>query len=384
MHDVLVVGASVAGAATAIHLARHGRSVLLIDRASFPRRKACGEGLFSPGVAELDRLGILTDLLPQACVLTSLRFVVGGRSVEAPLGRSGRPVIGVERRLLDDTLLRLATDSGVDVRLGVRATGLIAKGEKFSGIETDHGKLTARVIVAADGMRSRLRRAAGAEVTTRRHRYGVSAHFVMAAPPSPRVEVHFRPGHEVYFTPVGGRLVNVAVLLRREQAARLAGQLRERYCHLVAESGALLSGAQLVDEPLAAGPFPAEAHRAWRGNLVLAGDAAGFYDGVTGEGMSLALVTARLCANAVEQFLMGGGHRPFAAYDRERRDLARHSQLLGMLTLTLAAHPHLGAWVVANLAKRPATFATLLAINQGERGFASLRPRDCLAVLLGV
>ncbi|HEY8745294.1 MAG TPA: FAD-dependent oxidoreductase, partial [Chloroflexota bacterium] len=72
MVDVVVVGASVAGATTAVHLARAGHSVLLLERSTAPRRKACGEGLFPAGVAELERLGVLPTLLPHAHVLDSL------------------------------------------------------------------------------------------------------------------------------------------------------------------------------------------------------------------------------------------------------------------------------------------------------------------------
>jgi flavin-dependent dehydrogenase len=153
---------------------------------------------------------------------------------------------------------------------------------------------------------------------------------------------------------------------------------------MAAQSGALPDGARLIDQPVAAGPFPVEAKRAWRKNLVLVGDAAGFYDGVTGEGMSLALVTARLCATAVDRFLLGDGEASFREYDRKRRALARNPRILGGLVLALAAHPGMGSRAVANLARHPETFAKLVSINQGERGLASLRPRDILAFLTGI
>ena len=385
MADVLVVGASIAGAATAIYLSRLGHSVDLIDRATFPRRKPCGEGLFAPGVAELERLGILPDLLPQAQVLSGLRLSFRGHTIDAPVGNPGRPVIGVERRLLDGALVEAARDAGVHLRLGVTALGLVEGAGWFNGVETDEGILTARVIVAADGSQSRLRRQGGlSAATTRRGRYGVSGHFALPESPAPRVEVHLRTGYEVYVTPVGGRLVNIAVLVGRERARSLSGRLVEAYREMVEESGALAEGSVLADVPMAAGPFPARALRAWQSNLVLAGDAAGFFDGVTGDGMSLALVSARMCAVAIDRFLATGDSAAFAVYARRRRALVRNPQLLGRLLLTLAAHPRIGARVASNLSRHPATFAKLMRINQGERGFTSLRPRDLLAVLTGV
>lgn len=385
MTDVLVVGASVAGASVAIQLARLGHSVQLIDRAHFPRRKACGEGLFSPGVAELRSLGVLPALEQQARVLKTLRFEIAGRSIESPLSSTSNPVVGVERRFLDDVLLKAAIDAGVDVRLGLRATDLAEEGGRYAGVKTQEGwPLTARIIVAADGASSGLRQRAGLNVSTGRRRYGVSAHFELPETPEPRIEVRFRADHEVYLTPVGGRLVNVAVLMGRERAASLSGRLRKTYCEMVRQAGAVPEGAVLADEPLAVGPFPVVAKKAWRANLVLAGDAAGFYDGVTGEGMSLALVTARLCAEAVHATLEDGSESHFARYDCRRRSLARNSQLLGRFVLTLAAHPRLAAVAVANLSRRPATFTKLVEINQGERPLSSLRPRDFSALLLGL
>ena len=178
--------------------------------------------------------------------------------------------------------------------------------------------------------------------------------------------------------------MNVAVLLGRECARLLAGRLTVAYREMVQESGALPEGAVLVDVPMAAGPFPAEARQAWRSNLVLVGDAAGFFDGVTGDGMSLALVSARMCAFAVHEFVATGDTDVFAVYARKRRALVRNPQLLGRLLLTLAAHPRIGTRVASNLARRPATFAKLMRINQGECGFSTLRPRDLLAALAGV
>jgi hypothetical protein len=91
-----------------------------------------------------------------------------------------------------------------------------------------------------------------------------------------------------------------------------------------------------------------------------------------------------MCAVAVDRFLATGDPAAFAVYARKRRALVRNPQLLGRLLLTLAAHPRIGARVASNLARHPATFAKLMRINQGERGFTSLRLRDLLAALTGV
>jgi flavin-dependent dehydrogenase len=241
-----------------------------------------------------------------------------------------------------------------------------------------------RVVVAADGLRSRLRHAAGLQKQLRRRRYGVSAHYEMPSAPGDGVEVYFRPSYEVYVTPVGGSLVNVAVLLDAATARRLGGRLEGAFDALAVEGAPRLREGKRADAALAAGPFPAAATRHWAGNLVLAGDAGGFFDGITGEGMSLALVGAKHCASAVEAFLADGDGAHFARYDRAITVLQRPSTLMARLSLALAARPALGRRAIANLARRPQTLANLVRVSQGEAALTSLRPRDALALLFGV
>jgi flavin-dependent dehydrogenase len=386
VHDVVIVGASIAGAATAIHLARLGRSVHLIDQATFPRRKACGEGLFSRGVAELAALGVLADVQPHAAPLSSIRLHLRERSAEASFMPSLYQPIGIERQVLDDALLRLACALGVEVTPGLRATGLIVQGPLYTAIQTDGGSVPARAFVAADGLRSRLRHFSGLDlpVPPRRYRYGVSGHYHLAEAPPPRIEVYALPGYEVYLTPVGAHRLNVALLLGRKEARSLSGRLVERYEALVAASDALPEGASLVDEPIAAGPFPAGAERLWRANLVLAGDAAGFLDPINGEGMSHALISARLCAEAVHAYLADEAESHFAAYERRQRALARDANLVARLMLISSTHPALGAWALRNLNRHPETLARLVAVNQGERRISSLSARDVLAIVAGI
>jgi flavin-dependent dehydrogenase len=138
-----------------------------------------------------------------------------------------------------------------------------------------------------------------------------------------------------------------------------------------------------LDAPLASGPFPQRPRRLWNRNLVLAGDAAGFFDGITGEGMSLALASARHCAAAVDSFIETGQTKPFLVYERERRALARNSELLGRLTLVLAGRSWTARRAIRGLARRPGAFGRLVAVSSGEAALRSLRPWDLLAPLRG-
>lgn len=378
MHDVAIAGASVAGAATAIHLARLGHSVVLLDRATFPRRKACGEGIFPAGVRELESLGVLERLEEQSSRLSGIRFRAGEHVVEAPL--SG---LGVSRLSLDAALLAAAAESGVDIRTGVNVGPPVIRDRRVHALSTSDGDVAARAFVAADGLHSPIRRYAKLDGTALGKRYGISAHMSFASPVEPVVDVTFASDHELYITPTGPRTGNVALLLRREHMHRFAGRLVSAFGEIIAGYPHLAS-ACLLDEPKVAGPFPRTARRAWRANLVLAGDAAGFFDAISGEGMSVALVGARSCAAALSDHLETGSYGPFREYDRQRRALVRNSDLLARLSLLLGSREWTARVAVRNLARRPDSFAKLVTINTGQAPLTALRPRDLITLLAGI
>ncbi len=378
MYDVAITGASIAGAATAIHLARRGRSVIVLDRDTFPRRKACGEGLFPGGVRELESLGVLGDLAGNGAPLEAIRFRAGHDVAEAPLGG-----LGIARNLLDGALLAAAKREGVEVQTGVAVKRFELRERRIRALVTSGGEVEARAFVAADGLHSRLRRLARLDVPRPGNRYGVSAHVRFPGPLPPAVDVTFGERCELYITPVDRELANVALLVYRDEMPRFAGRLAEAYAETIAAHPAL-TGAAIVDTPRVAGPFPRACRRTWRGNLVLAGDAAGFVDGISGEGMSAALQGAPPCAAAVDRYLATGSYDPFRQYDRERRALVRNSNALARLSVLMAGREWTARLAVRNLARRPETFARLVAMNTGDASLSSLRPRDISALLLGV
>ncbi len=385
MHDVAVVGGSLAGAMTAYHLARAGLRIVLLEQAEHPpRRKACGEGLFPAGVRELAAAGLLAELEGCSAPIEGVRFHAYGAVASARLGHGGATARGVRRDVLDALVLAHAERAGVDVRRGVTATGLVIHARRAAGVQTAAGTVNARVIVGADGLNSRVRRLAGLETRTRGDRYGVSAHVRLERPAGPWVDVHFARDHELYLTPVGPHEINVALLTRRPAMARFAGGLGPAFDQFFVTHPAMPAGWTRTSEVAAAGPFHQRARRAFRSNVVLVGDAAGFFDGITGEGMALALVSARLAAEAIRAHLECGSVEPFRSYDQERAALARNSELLGRLTLFLSPKPALARWSTRNLSRRPATFDRLTAISAGERPMRSLRPRDLLALALGL
>lgn len=379
--DVAIAGAGPAGSALAIHLRRAGLSVALLDRAEFPRPKACGEGLFPAGVVALRGLGVDPDEV--GIPLHGVRFLAGRASVEAPLSPMGSPGYGVRREALDALLVEQARVAGAAVHSGVKVSGMSARRGRVAALRTDAGDVEAAVFVAADGLQSRLRRLAGLDAPRIGSRFGVTGHVALLRPIEPVVQVFFERGYELYVTPVGPTEANVALLTRRTGMRRFAGNPARGLGEVIAACPAL-PGAVLRGDALAAGPFPRGARRPWRANLLLVGDAAGFYDGITGEGMTAALLSAPLAAEAIVRYLGSGNATAFRQYASRRRVLVRNSELLARVSLTIGGDRRLAAFAIRNLSRHPETFAKLVAVNGGDRPLRDLRPRDLLAMLAGV
>ncbi|MCX4966557.1 NAD(P)/FAD-dependent oxidoreductase [Streptomyces sp. NBC_00654] len=274
MIDLLVAGGGPAGLAAAITAARAGMDTVVVEPRAAPIDKACGEGIMPGGVAALRALGVRLS----GRDLHGIGYLDGGRSVRAAF-RDG-PGLGVRRTELHAALHRRA------VELGVR----VVPGRAGDVRQDDHGVslgttgLRARWLVAADGLHSPLRRELGLDRPGGGpRRYGLRRHYRIA-PWSDFVEVHWSRHAEAYVTPVGDRLVGVAVLSadRRTYAQHLAA--------FPALAG-VLHGRD-AGPVRGAGPLRQAARSRRAGRVLLVGDAAGYVDALTGEGIALAVATA--------------------------------------------------------------------------------------------
>jgi flavin-dependent dehydrogenase len=338
MADVVIVGAGPAGSIAGIVLARAGVAVRLVDRATFPRDKLCGDTV-NPGTLErLRRLGVDGDLDARALRVDGMRVtgergdVIDGRY---PRGQSGRAIV---RRDLDWILLRQAIAAGceyesavavrratVDESRGVgRVTGVVA------GADGHERVLPARVVVAADGRHSTIAFGLGlARHPVRPRRWAVGGYFgdggvsVPVAEGATFGEMHVRRDCYIGVAPVPGGLTNVCLvrpsgagdtaladpagLLTRALAAD--SQLRDRF-----------ADARLVAPPVVLGPLAVESPRTTIDGLLFAGDAAGFIDPMTGDGLRFAVQGGELAAAAALRALEHGwtGVHARLAADRRR------------------------------------------------------------------
>ena len=334
MIDVLVAGGGPAGLATAIRCAQAGLSVTVAEPRTAPIDKACGEGLMPSAVTRLAALGVR----PAGQPLRGIRYLDASHRVDAPF-RHGDG-LGVRRTTLHAALAARAAELSIPVvrervtSVAQRDGGVLAAG------------LRARYLVAADGLHSSIRRACGLDPPrARQPRFGLRRHYALA-PWSDLVEVHWAAGAEAYVTPVAADLVGVAILggAHGDFASRLAAfpELRSR-----------LAGAAPASEIRGAGPLRQDVRRRSAGNILLVGDASGYLDALTGEGIGVALAQAAVLARCLASGRPGD-------YERAWRRVSRRSWMLTAGLLWARHQALLGPRIVPAAQRLPAVFTTIV------------------------
>lgn len=362
MIDLAIVGGGPAGLAVAIAARQRLRlEVAVFERASGPPLdKPCGEGLMPDGRAVLDALGVA---LPAGAPFRGIRYWDGEWAATGFF--PGAPGLGLRRTALHGALVARARGLGVDLRWGARVGGL-----RPDGLETEQGTVAARWVVGADGLLSRVRHWAGLDrVPPPRHqRFGVRRHFAVR-PWADVVEVYWAEGAEAYVTPTGPDEVGVAILWSGAKAD--FDTLLPRFPRLVAR----LAGAHATSRDQGRGPLHQRVSAVARGRLALVGDAAGYLDAITGEGLSLAFHQVVALVEAIGE-VEAGRALDLAGYTRAHRRIGRLPNLLTATLLAVERRPWLRHRMVRALAADPALFSRLLGaharmLSARELGFGT-------------
>lgn len=331
--DVLIVGAGPAGSIAGTILARAGVRVRLIDRATFPRDKLCGDTINPGTMAILKRLDLAGDIDRRALRIDGMVVTgEGGIAIAGryPPGLSGRAIV---RRELDWLLLQQAMTAGCRFDAGVAAHAPFVDGNRVvTGVEVRANgrshRLDARITIAADGRRSAIGFGLRLASHPRRpRRWAVGAYFERFPRTFPISdanlgEMHVRRGRYIGVAEVPGGLTNVCLVKPvnrgeadlRDPAALLADELsRDR---LLADR---FAAARLVAGPVVLGPLAVDVHTTELDGLLFAGDAAGFIDPITGDGLRFAICGGELAAAAAIDALTHGWARVHANLAAERR-----------------------------------------------------------------
>jgi geranylgeranyl reductase family protein len=374
--DAVVVGGGPAGSALATLLARRGHDVLLLDAARFPRDKVCGEGVSPEAWRLLDALGAVPAVRQLA------PHPLRGMTLVSPDGTVFRgeyrgrdqPGFAVRRLALDAALLDVARRAGVEVREGARVSGLLREGGAVAGVVLERGGETetarARVVAAADGRRSVVARGLGLlREHPRMRRFAVRGYWLGMEALGELGEMHVGGGGYCGVAPLASTLANVTFVLDARELAPAGGDLDRFYREAlrrrwprVAER---LDRARLLEPPRAIGPLALECRAVTAPGAVLVGDAAGFYDPFTGEGVTLALRTAELAAEAVSPALERKRAAPaerLLTYERAREAATRDKFRFNRLLQVAVGWPDAANAVARRLARRPELADRLVSI----------------------
>jgi flavin-dependent dehydrogenase len=331
VYDVIVCGAGPAGSVAATVLARGGARVLLLDRARFPRDKLCGDTLNPGTVAILRRLG-LTGRFESMALPVDGMIVTGERGVRvrAAYGDGARG-FAIPRRTLDAALVGEAAAAGARVEESVLVRGPLMSGGGVRGVvmagrDGRDVRIPAPLVIAADGRRSRVALPLGLARHPRRpRRWAIGAYFENIAGLTAFGEMHVRRDRYLGVARVPSGYANVCLVIAPAASRRAAGaiddpagllrraidgdpSLRERF-----------AGARMIAAPVVLGPLAVDAMAAGAPGLLLAGDAAGFIDPMTGDGLRFAVRGGELAAEVALAALRGAVAQPHVTLARLRR-----------------------------------------------------------------
>lgn len=326
--DVIVVGGGPAGSIAALLLARAGLKVRLFERSHMPRRKLCGDTINPGARAMLRRLGLEQEAEPGALAVDGMIVSGGGSMLRAAYPRGHRG-LAITREVFDARLLAAAAQAGVEVNEGALVSGAVCDGAgreaTVRGVHLSRGGHVsverAPFVVAADGRHSRTAFGLGiSRHPSHPRRWAIGAYYSDAEGVGSFGEMHVRAADYFGVAAVPGGLTNVCLVTAdRARIARPEASLRD----LLAMEPRLRDrfARARVASPLAVlGPLAVLSSAAGTNGLVVAGDAAGFIDPMTGDGLRFAIRGAELAAESILQFLSGGSTPPYVDLSRRRRE----------------------------------------------------------------
>lgn len=350
MKDFAIIGGGPAGSAAALEARKLGLSVIIWEKEHFPRAKVCGEYISAESVLYLE--GAIPGVMAGAASMQRAEFVSKNGSVAAfPLPRAAR---GLSRRAMDDALWKAAAQAGATAHEGtaVLRVGRLTD-DKESGweIESTAGTAQARSLIVACG---RWWKIEGLESPTAAQGnsppgdwLGAKAHFRGIANRG-AVEMYYFPGGYCGLAPIEDGLHNACCLVHRSLVKRARAGIAQDFrawIRAVARHSALdrrLQGGIQEGVTIATAPVRPARRRAAQGEVLFVGDAAGFLDPFTGDGISMALHSGRLAAEGLARSLEvrpTSLRQAAVAYERQLNESVQRSYAVATLVRTLVRAP---------------------------------------------
>ena len=391
--DVAVVGGGPAGAVAAILLARLGREVVLLERAPRWRWRACGVFASPATITALRRVGLSDVDLERVARPVSAMRVETSRATRFRLtyGGSGAlsdSAVGFDRSVLDPDLLALARAAGVSVREGVVAAGYRLDGpRRTSTVRVAGGTdIEARVVIGADGLRSEVARAAGvSRLASLGPRAALTFHIPEVGRRDEARMVVIDDGY-IGIAPVPGGRLNVGIVLGRSWFERLradgAWPVARQILGRALDAPELAGDIRALDRVAGIMPVGHAVRRRAGVTWLLVGDAAGFLDPFTGEGLHRAIVSAELASESIDAVLAGRPGARLETYDRAMHARFATKDAVSRLVQVFLARPALFDYAARRLAARGRVRETMgLVMGDLAPAARALDPRYLVALL---